>query len=157
MYERTLQSAVRYLATVPKHTVSIRELWEAAVREARAVHEDPCALPDFATLLDADARFRILDDGILSDEDGAEDSPDSAALSDLGFSASCLVTLRRGAEPDDGDEMPSIVHRHLSETKPVRIVSDKGISTPAERRSRPKKRTGTPARSKKQGARRRRT
>ncbi len=156
MYERTLHSAVRYLATVPRHTVPIRDLWDAVTKESRASNIEECALPDFAALLEADARFAILENGFdpeeidldLMDDEGRE-------LLDLGFSPLCLVTLRREPEGEDSEEMPSIVHKHFSETKPLKVPGDRS-SNGRTRRSRPRRGSSDASRTKKQGARRRR-
>lgn len=156
MYERTLQSAVRYLATIPRHTVPMRDLWDAVTKESRASNIEECTLPDFAALLEADARFAILENGFDPGDLDLESFDDEGReLFDLGFSPACLVTLRGEREGEDHDEMPSIVHKHLSETKPLKVPADRS-SNGRTRRSRPRRGSSDAPRTKKQGARRRR-
>ncbi len=158
MYERTLQSAVRYLATIPKHVIPMTELWEAVTRESRASEIEECALPDFAALLEADTRFEILENGYDPGEIDADGlDGEKRELFDLGFSPACLVALRLDLEGEDGEEMPSIVHKHLSETKPTKPVSKRATLGSSSRVSRQKRGSSAAGRSKKHGARRRRT
>lgn len=120
MYERTLQSALRYLATVPGGSARVRDVWTSVRKEAKAGSFEECSLADFAALLDADIRFDIVGNGFNPDETSAEtlDEQDRG-LFDLGFCATCTVRLRTSLESEESDEMPSITHRHLSETRPV--------------------------------------
>ena len=158
MYERTLQSAVRYLATIPRHTVPMRELWTAVSREARASKIEECALPDFAALLEADTRFTILDNLFdLDDMDLDGYDEERREMIDLGFSPTCLVTLRLELEGEDGEEMPSIVHKHLSETKPSKVVQARSDNGHSDRTPRVKRSSSATVPPKKQSARRRRS
>ena len=154
MYERTLKSALRYLATVPHHTVPMKDLWSAVTREARASKIEECGLPDFAALLEADIRFTVLENGYHPEDIDFDDMDDERrAMFDLGFAPNCLVTLRLDLESDDGEEMPSIVHKHLSETKPAKVVHERSAAKRSPQRSRQKR--GSSTSTKKQGARRR--
>ncbi len=119
MYERTIQSAVRYLASVPGRSAAIRDVWSSVRSEARAARLEECSLADFTALLDADTRFALTAESVDPDNFEAPVSDDEKDMVALGFNPECSVRLRTHADEEEGEDMPTIVHRHLSETKPV--------------------------------------
>lgn len=112
-----------------------------------------CSLPDFAALLEADARFEFIrTKRIDEDDEDLEETSSDEDLARLGFLSASNVCLRRKTRPiveEDVDEMPSISTRHLSETRSVAPRSAPG----REPRS-PKSRTA-PNKSTKTGGKRR--
>lgn len=153
VFERILQVAARLLASKPSAVLSVRSLWESVAEESRKAGFEMCELPDFAALLEADARFEFIRIKTL-DGDEPEGDLDEAdeELINLGFlteSTVCLRRSRRTRTEEDGDEMPSISTRHLSET---RSVLPRPSSGKADRSSRGK--TGQRGPSKSSGRRR---
>lgn len=156
MYERTLHSAVRHLATVPHHTVPMKELWLSVTREAEAAAIEKCSLADFAALLDADSRFDILGNGFDPGDSSLDDAPaEVRELSDLGFCPTCSVRLRVMRDGEDGEEMPSIVHKHLSETKRHPVRTQKVSSKTSATTARPKRGSVAVKRPTRKGGKRR--
>lgn len=89
-----------------------------------------CSLPDFAALLEADARFEFIrSKRSEEDEEDLEETSSDEDLARLGFLSESNVCLRRKVRPiveEDVDEMPSISTRHLSETRAATPRSGQG-------------------------------
>ncbi len=153
MFEHILQVAARLLSAKPSSALPVRMLWESVSQESRKAGFDMCTLPDFAALLEADARFEFIRSKRIDDEEeDLNEPPADEELARLGFFSEGTVCLRRKVRPvadDDVDEMPSISTRHLSETRSVAPRAAAG------REPRPPKGKTTTNKSAKTGGKRR--
>jgi len=129
VYEKTLQTAERLLAVRPSSPVPVRDLWQSVCKEAQAGKIEPCTLPDFAALLEADPRFEFFQKDFSDEElDARPESDGDNELKSLGFLTESTVRLKSARsvrDVDEEEEIPSISFRHLSETAPSRMVGQK--------------------------------
>jgi hypothetical protein len=98
MYERLLKQTERYLENRTESAVSVKQLWDAMVKEGtKRDFAVPSLMADFECLLEGDKRFEFVAEGHPrgGENPGLEELLEHEELEKLGFLSSQRVRLRR--------------------------------------------------------------
>ena len=109
MYERLLKQTERYLGNQKEIVVSVKQVWNAMVKEGKMNNfAVPSLMADFECLLEGDKRFEFVKEKKLpgSRDPYSDDFFESDEMEKLGFSDTQKVKLRRIplSAMDDADE-----------------------------------------------------
>jgi hypothetical protein len=114
MYERLLKQTERYLGNQKEILVSVKQVWDAMVKEGKAGNFTvPSLLADFECLLEGDKRFEFVNEtkSPKSLDPYANDFLEHDEMEKLGFSDNQKMKLRRipmPASDDDGESVDAL-------------------------------------------------
>ena len=111
MYERLLKQTERYLGSRREVVVSVRQVWNAMVKEGKAnKFAVPSLMADFECLLEGDKRFEFANDegSPARPVPSLEDLLEHDEMEKLGFSGDQKVKLRRIRLPAEDDDPESV-------------------------------------------------
>ena len=111
MYERLLKQTERYLGTRREVVVSVKQVWDAMMKEGKANNfAVPSLMADFECLLEGDRRFEFVTNNKspVRLDPSLDDFLEHDEMEKLGFSGEQKVKLRRVRLPAEDNELESV-------------------------------------------------